>query len=61
MKVHILFKGGASIDVDIDEFEKGVSVVTGGLTSFKWTTPEDFTKKLSYINVNEVVAIVRVR
>lgn len=61
MRVHIVFKSGASIDVDMDGYEQGVNNRTGELQSLRWTTPEDFMKKLSFINMSEVAAIVRDR
>jgi hypothetical protein len=59
MRFEAALKSGTVVAFDADE----LTVVRNGLgemTTVKWVTPADFTRKLVYLNLDEVAAIVRV-
>jgi hypothetical protein len=61
MRIEITFRSGAQITADVEEFSGSWSVIKGDLRSLKWTTPDDWTRKLHRIELSEVVGIVAVR
>lgn len=59
MKLEITFKSGAQILADVEDnwkFEK-----RGTAVSLTWTTPDRAQRRLVHVDMEEVVAIVRVR
>lgn len=61
MKMRLVFKGGAVVDVDTDEFTVTRDPLgSGGLTRLGWTTPREFEVKLSWVNLGELAAVVHV-
>lgn len=56
MKVQIMLKSGASIEVDLEEFQVGRSLISGELTSLTWTGQEGGVG-LQFLNLSEVAAI----
>lgn len=60
MKLEITFKSGAQVAVDVTEFSTGKSVIDQELTKLSWTTPEDWTRKLHTVKLDEIVCLVAV-
>ena len=58
MKVQIVLKSGASIEVDLEELQIGRSPLNGELTSLTWTD-QDGGVGLGFLNISEVAAITR--
>lgn len=58
MKAQIIFKSGATVEVDIDEITTGRTPITNKLTSLNWKTPADWTAKLHTVDLSEIAAIV---
>jgi len=58
MKVQIVLKSGASIEVDLEELQIGRSPLNGELTSLTWTDQEGGVG-LGFLNISEVAAITR--
>lgn len=56
MKVQIMLKSGASIEVDLEELQIGRSPISGELTSLTWTGQEGGVG-LQFLNLSEVAAI----
>ena len=56
MKVQIVLKSGASIEVDLEAFQVGRSPISGELTSLTWTGQEGGVG-LRFLNLSEVAAI----
>ena len=56
MKVQIVLKSGASIEVDLEELQIGRSRVSGELTSLTWTGQEGGVG-LQFLDITEVAAI----
>ena len=56
MKVQIMLKSGASIEVDLEELQVGRSPISGELTSLTWTGQEGGVG-LHFLNLSEVAAI----
>ena len=56
MKVQIVLKSGASIEVDLEELQVGRSPISGELTSLTWTGQEGGVG-LHFLNLSEVAAI----
>ena len=56
MKVQIVLKSGASIEVDLDAFQVGRSPISGELTSLTWTDQEGGVG-LGFLDISEVAAI----
>lgn len=62
MRMQITFTSGAQIVVDTDEFTSLRSRLDGSsLNGLNWTSPPDWTAKLHWLRLSEVVAIVAVR
>lgn len=61
MKLEITFKSGAKVVVDSDYIGTVRNEMTGDLTRMKWNTPEDWTRKLHTISVDEIVCVVAIR
>lgn len=59
MKMEITFKGGAQIIVDASEFQV-IRSAMGEFRKLSWNTPDDFTRKLCYADIDEIAAIVRI-
>lgn len=60
MKMRVILRSGAIIDIDATEFSVGRNVVTGGLDELKWSYAGDETVKLKYVNVDEVAAVLAI-
>lgn len=58
MRAQITLRSGAQIEVDVTELTTGRSPVSNGLNSLKWTTPEQWARKLHTIEMGEIAAIV---
>ena len=58
MKVQIVLKSGASIEVDLEELQIGRSPLNGELTSLTWTDQEGGVG-LGFLNISEVAAVTR--
>ena len=58
MKVQIMLKSGASIEVDLEAFQVGRSPISGELTSLTWTGQEGGVG-LGFLDISEVAAITR--
>ena len=58
MKVQIVLKSGASIEVDLEELQIGRSPMSGELTSLTWTDQEGGVG-LGFLDISEVAAITR--
>jgi hypothetical protein len=56
MKVQIMLKSGASIEVDLEELQIGRSPISGELTSLTWTGQEGGVG-LQFLDISEVAAI----
>ena len=56
MKVQIVLKSGASIEVDLEELQIGRSPLNGELTSLTWTGQEGGVG-LQFLDLSEVAAI----
>jgi len=56
MKVQIVLKSGASIEVDLEELRIGRSPISGELTSLTWTGQEGGVG-LQFLDISEVAAI----
>ena len=56
MKVQIVLKSGASIEVDLEELQIGRSPLNGELTSLTWTGQEGGVG-LQFLDISEVAAI----
>ena len=56
MKVQIVLKSGASIEVDLEELQIGRSPLNGELTSLTWTDQEGGVG-LQFLDLSEVAAI----
>ena len=56
MKVQIMLKSGASIEVDLEAFQVGRSPISGELTSLTWTGQEGGVGLL-FLDISEVAAI----
>ena len=56
MKVQIVLKGGASIEVDLEALQVGRSPISGELTSLTWTGQEGGAG-LHFLDISEVAAI----
>jgi hypothetical protein len=60
MKMRIIFKSGAIVDVDVTEFTIGESKLNHVLTSLEWRWDSYMTTVLKFIRLDEIVAILRV-
>jgi hypothetical protein len=60
MKMEITFTSGTQLVVDVDEYTVRRSSVTGELTGLDWTTSVAAARKLSYVRLADVVAVVRI-
>ena len=58
MKVQIVLKSGASIEVDLESFQIGRSPLNGELASLTWTDQEGGVG-LGFLDISEVAAITR--
>ena len=56
MKVQIVLKSGASIEVDLEALQIGRSPISGELTSLTWTGQEGGVG-LQFLDISEVAAI----
>ena len=56
MKVQIVLKSGASIEVDLEALQVGRSPISGELTSLTWTGQEGGVG-LQFLDISEVAAI----
>ena len=56
MKVQIMLKSGASIEVDLEALQVGRSPISGELTSLTWTGQEGGVG-LQFLDISEVAAI----
>jgi hypothetical protein len=61
MKIQVTFKSGAQIEFEVDEFSTGRDHLTRDLISVNWKTPDNWTRRLHTIEVEEIVAIVAIR
>lgn len=55
--MQITLKSGAQVTVDVDEFKVGRNALAQ-IVSLSWSTPNGFSSKLNYINLDEIAAIV---
>lgn len=60
MKMRLIFRSGAQVDVDVIEFTVKRYRVEGGLAGLDWTTPVGYAAKLSFVRLEEVAAIVNI-
>ena len=61
MKMLIVFKSGAKVEVDVESFETAKNAASGELSRLAWVTPDGATSKLHTINLGEIAAIVALR
>jgi hypothetical protein len=61
VKALIIFKSGATVEVDIERFSTKKNVMSGAITELKWETPDDWTSKLHTVQLDEIAAIVALR
>lgn len=61
MRAQITFKSGAQIEADIEDLTTSRHALTKELVKIVWDTPEDWTRKLHTVDVDEIVAIVLTR
>ena len=60
MKMEITFKGGAHLEVDVESITTRADPVTSALESLKWTNPAGASRRLNFIKLSDVLAIVAV-
>jgi hypothetical protein len=61
VRMQITLKSGAQIEVDVEDFEIGRPATGGPITRLTWNTPDDWTRKLCNVDIDEIAAIVTVR
>lgn len=59
--MQLTLRNGAQIEVDVEDFETSKLPIDGRLTRLSWTAPSDWTRKLHYVDIEEVVAIVAIQ
>jgi len=60
VKMRVILRSGAIIDVDVTEFSTGRNLVTGDLYELKWEFNEDEKVKLKYIRPDDVAAVLAI-
>lgn len=60
MKMEITFRNGVQILVDVTGFETKKSLIDGKITELNWTTPDEWTRKLHKLDLDEILCIVAV-
>lgn len=58
--MRLIFKSGASTDVDVDEYTVSRNKFDGSFSGLNWTTPDGYAAKLSYVRLEEVAALVAI-
>lgn len=59
MKIQLVFRGGAVVVVDVENFATTRSPITDGLGKLEWTTPDGWKSKLHTVDPSEVVAVIQ--
>ena len=58
MKMRLILRSGAQVDVDVTEFTVKRNRFDGSFVGLDWTTPVGYAAKLSFVRLEEVAAIV---
>ena len=58
MRAQITLKSGAQIEFDVEDLTSGRTPLTGALVKLQWVTPADWSRKLHFIEMDQVAAIV---
>lgn len=57
--MRVYLKGGCEFTVEVTEYKTERDPFSGNLTRLKWTARDKAKSRLTYVNLNEVAAIVR--
>lgn len=58
MRIELLFRNGARVEADVDDVTTERHRVTNALASASWNTPPDWTAKLQWVDLSEILAVV---
>jgi hypothetical protein len=61
VKLELTLRSGARVTADVEELSFGHSQLSHQPVELSWRTPVEWTRKLEFINLAEVVAAVVVR
>lgn len=60
MKIQITLRSGTQIEADVEEFTIGRGGLSGEMRELQWVNPPDALRKLKYLDINDVVAVVAI-